>query len=56
MGEGIWSRHLLAPWLIAIKDSEKIIFCNTNSVILLTIVIMIDIIKREVTNLKKNLW
>ena len=44
MGETFGGVYLLTTWLIGIKNQKKIIFCDTKTVILLTIVIIINII------------
>ena len=42
MGETIRGAFLLASWLIRIKYPKQIALCDTNTVILLIIVIIID--------------
>ena len=46
-GRGEWNKRrwgvfLLTPWLVGIKYPKKITLCDTNTIILLTIVIIID--------------
>ena len=50
LGEALEGVLLLIPWLIGIKHPKKKILCHTNTVILQTIAIIIDIVS---TYLKK---
>ena len=51
LGEALEGVLLLIPWLIGIKHPKKKILCHTNTVILQTIAIIIDIVS---TYLKKK--
>ena len=42
VGETLEGVFLLTPWLIGIENAKKITLCDTNTVILPTIVIIID--------------
>ena len=44
MEGGTWRSLHVDTMLIRIKKSKKTIFCDTNTVILLTVVIIIDVI------------